>query len=460
MNRNKILAGALSLALLGMSFNAAADATEDLVNALVTKGVLTEDEGALLTKGVNGESKKNSKDIKSKLTISDKLEKATLYGDIRVRHETRQADNSAGTDSLSRNRERYKITLGVKTEIANDWYTDLALAMGSAGRSDNATLGAFSSSGDKYQDSKQTLYVKRAMIGWNAQDWLTIEAGRIKNPLYTTQMVWDKDLTWDGVALKGKWKLDNKQTEIFANLGADQISGDQKDYDVASDNATNWLLAAQVGGKHKWDSSSLKTGLTYTDYTHDTEYLTGNALYFTPTAPTADLLANMYINDLRTIEIPFTFLTMMGNGTGLKVFGDYVKNLDGDDRWKNAGNLGKDDDTAWMLGFGLASAKDFKALDKGSMAKGDWKADIWYQEVGTYSVDPNNVDSDFFDSKVNMKGTVLKAQYNIEDNVLFNVAYGHGKVNDSSNVTAGVKGDTSYDIDNMDLLQLDVTYKF
>jgi polyhydroxyalkanoate synthesis regulator phasin len=457
MNRNKILAGAVSLALLGMSFNAAADATEDLVNALVTKGVLTEDEGALLTKGVNGQSKKNSKDIKSKLTISDKLEKATLYGDIRVRHETRNAEDAASAGEISRNRERYKITLGVKTEIANDWYTDLALAMGSAGRSDNATFGS-SNSNQQYDSKKETLFVKRAMIGWKAMDWLSVEAGRIKNPLYTTQMVWDKDLTWDGVALMGKWKLDNKQTEIFANLGGNQISGDQKDYDnVGTDQATNWLLAAQVGGKHKWDNSSLKAGLTYTDHTHDTEYKTTNAAYF---VPDVNSTTATYINDLRTIETPFTFLTMMGNGTGLKVFGDFVKNLDGDDRWKNAAYAGKDDDTAWMLGFGLASAKDFKSLDKGSMAKGDWKADIWYQEVGTYSVNPNNVDSDFFDSKVNMKGTVLKGQYNIEDNVLFNVAYGHGKVNDSSTETAGVSGDTGYNIDNMDLLQLDVTYKF
>ena len=57
---------------------------------------------------------------------------------------------------------------------------DLAFAMGSKGRSDNATLG-----GGGYEESKQALYVKRAMIGWKPTKGIALEAGRIKNPLYT-----------------------------------------------------------------------------------------------------------------------------------------------------------------------------------------------------------------------------------------------------------------------------------
>ena len=48
---NKILTGAVSAAVLSLSGMVYADTTEDLVNALVTKGVLTEEEGALLSKG-------------------------------------------------------------------------------------------------------------------------------------------------------------------------------------------------------------------------------------------------------------------------------------------------------------------------------------------------------------------------------------------------------------------------
>ena len=51
--------------------------------------------------------------------------------------------------------------------------------MGSKGRSDNATLGG----GGDARQAKEELFVKRAMLGWAVNDWLTLQAGRIKNPL-------------------------------------------------------------------------------------------------------------------------------------------------------------------------------------------------------------------------------------------------------------------------------------
>lgn len=47
--------------LLGFATHASADSTTDIVNALVSKGVLTEEEGALLTKGHEGETKAQKK---------------------------------------------------------------------------------------------------------------------------------------------------------------------------------------------------------------------------------------------------------------------------------------------------------------------------------------------------------------------------------------------------------------
>ncbi len=107
------------------------DTTQDLVNALVTKGILTEDEAALLTKQHAGESKARDQKVKSKLSISKYLDEGKLYGDIRVRQEWRDADEYGGNESIDRSRQRYKITLRFKTKISENWFTDLALAMGS-----------------------------------------------------------------------------------------------------------------------------------------------------------------------------------------------------------------------------------------------------------------------------------------------------------------------------------------
>ena len=71
MKTNKMLASAMALALTTMSAQALADTTEDLINALVTKGVLTEDEGALL-------SKANDKKVKNTPTLSNKGGKFTM----------------------------------------------------------------------------------------------------------------------------------------------------------------------------------------------------------------------------------------------------------------------------------------------------------------------------------------------------------------------------------------------
>ena len=73
--------------------------------------------------------------------------------------------------------------------------------------------------------TKEELFVKRAMIGWAVNDWLTLQAGRIKNPLYTKPMVWDKDLTWDGVSWKTKYKM-SKQTTISTTGGVNTVTGD------------------------------------------------------------------------------------------------------------------------------------------------------------------------------------------------------------------------------------------
>ena len=464
--KKKLIKG-LVVSALAFSVPVFSDTTEDLVNALVTKGILTEDEAALLSKQHASESKARDQKVKSKLSISKYLDEGKLYGDIRVRQEWRSANEYGGDDSVDRSRQRYKVTLGFKTKIAEDWFTDLALAMGSKGRSDNATLG-----GGGYGEAKEEIFVKRAMVGWKPTDWLTLQAGRIKNPLYTKPMVWDKDLTWDGASWLTKYKM-SKQTTISTTGGVNTMQGDDTQSRDSADKNSQYQLSAQVFGKHKFDTKSgpsFKTGLTYTMYTnsdggvYDSDDKKHVAQVFNPSAEGNPEQTS--INDLSLIEIPADYKMMVKPGLGMTVFGDYAYNIDGDDRRKAAIDAygidgGSDDSSAYMIGIGFGSYKDFTALDEGKQKKGDWKGNLWYQEVGTYSVDPNHVDSDIFDSKVNIKGIAFKGQYMIEDNVKFNIAYAHGEINDKSvGCTPGVAGDTKMCIDEMDLIQLDLTYKF
>jgi hypothetical protein len=475
MNQFKLRGTLMAVAgvlAMGTVAPAMADSTSDVIYTLMAKGVLTEEEGHQLLDGRDKEQVAEKKAIKSagKITISDAIDNATIYGDIRVRAEHRDGEDTrvpGPSVNEDRDRGRYKVTLGVKTK-SGDFYSDLAFAMGAGGRSDNATFGGAKNSNGG--NDKETLFVKRAMVGWKATDWLTIEAGRIANPLYTTSMVWDGDLTFEGLAEKLTFKAGD--VDLFANLVQSQYLGDKKNFSnttaTTGDANNNFILAFQGGAKFKiTDSVSAKAGLTYTTYTHDR----AAGLVFAPTrsAGTATGYNALAINDLRTIEIPFE-LNIKGSGNlTYSAFGEYVHNLDGSDRAAAACGLATNasytaadkaavcaagnDDNAWMLGVGIKSAGK-------QAAAGDWDAKLWYQSVGVYSVDPNGVDSDFMDSRVNMKGWVFKSGYNVKENVVMNFAAGHAERKDSSLAAVGTGGDIGLNIDKYNLYQLDLTYKF
>ena len=97
---NKLVVSALaSTFLLGFGANAMADSTFDLVQALVTKGVLTEEEALPLLKGRENDIQLADKKVKkaAKLGISDAIDNASIYGDMRVREEYRAGhDTGAG----------------------------------------------------------------------------------------------------------------------------------------------------------------------------------------------------------------------------------------------------------------------------------------------------------------------------------------------------------------------------
>lgn len=462
-NQFKKLTVAVSGALiLGFGVNAMADSTFDLVQALVSKGVLTEEEALPLLKGRENDIHQADEKVKkaTKLSISDAIDNATIYGDIRARAEYREGEDDRPTSvTQERTRTRYKLTFGAKTK-SGDFYSDLAFAMGSGGRSDNATFGTTNGA-----NNKDNLLVKRAMLGWNVTDWLAVEAGRIANPLYTTSMVWDGDLTVEGLAEKMNFKVGS--ADVFINAFQAQYEGDRRVNDVGSNagtgGTTNELLAFQGGAKFNiTDKAAAKAALTYYTYTNN-----DIAGIFTPAVGNGSGLGTnpLATNDLQIIEIPAEISFKTDGSIGYKVFGDYAYNLDGDKRYKSAlaNSTGAtntairdagNDDKAWLLGVAIASKQDKKPK------QGDWSAKLWYQDVGVYSLDPNTPDSDFMDSRVNMKGVVLKGEYNLRDNVFVNFAAGKAKRKDSSISAVGQGGDISLNIDDYQLYQLDMTYKF
>ncbi len=457
------LAGSM---LMGFGVNAMADSTTDIVNALVAKGVLTEEEGALLTKGRTDEAAGQAKALKKagKVSVSDAIDNATVYGDIRARYEMRDGDVLSATPSglnTESDRARYKITLGVETKSGN-LYSDIAFSMGDNGRSDNTSFGDVTT-GNAYDKSKGAIFVKRAMIGWKATDWLAIEVGKMKNPLYmVSAMAFDHDIVFDGAQEKFNYKLG--ETNLFANLGQWVYTGKE----VASTNGgasttsrQNMVLAFQGGVQQAFaDNLSAKAAIGYYDYTANSSGVTAN---YIPTKGNLNTTASFAVNDLAILDIPVEVNYMVTPNIGVKPYAQYAYNTKGSDRKAAAGATVAalaNDDTAWLVGISVGSAKDLKSFEGKKMAKNDWNANLWYQSVGTYALDQNSVDSDIFDGRLNMEGTVLKAQYMAQDNVALNFTGGWGKRKNSEYGTNAPKVDIAGNIDNYSLYQFDVTYKF
>lgn len=161
MNK-KIITGAVSAAVLSLSGVVYADTTGDLVNALVTKGVLTEEEGALLSKG-HDKKKANTPVLSNKggkfsIQSADGKNEIALTG--RMHFDYRNSDlNDSDLDadnapndgeeydvdgkSISANEfEMRRARIGIKGKLDGIWKYDVVLnANGKSGKNlDTASL--------------------------------------------------------------------------------------------------------------------------------------------------------------------------------------------------------------------------------------------------------------------------------------------------------------------------------
>ena len=136
------MTGAISLALLSITNVSYADTTQDLVNALVTKGVLTEEEGALLSKG-HDKKKANTPVVTNKggkfsIQSADGKNEVALTGRMHFDYRATDVDDdaldSSDTDeydvdgkSMSDEFEMRRARIGIKGKLDGIWKYDVVL---------------------------------------------------------------------------------------------------------------------------------------------------------------------------------------------------------------------------------------------------------------------------------------------------------------------------------------------
>ena len=113
------------------------------------------------------------------------------------------------TTGRSCERERYRLRIGLRGTLLDDWFFGVRLETSASARSTNVTFGDDTSTtspggGGPFAKGSDGIYVGQAYGGYKGFPGFTFTGGRMPNPFVTTLMVWDDDINPEGLA--EQWK--------------------------------------------------------------------------------------------------------------------------------------------------------------------------------------------------------------------------------------------------------------
>lgn len=164
------------------------------------------------------------------------------------------ADRYLNVDG-DRNRARLRARVGIASEVGEGFTGALRLASGdnSAPVSTNQVLG-----GGGGNFSKYALWLDRAWVRYQAGAeqgrWFGATLGRMDNPFFATDLVWDDDLGFDGLTLQARLPVAAGVTP-FVTVGGFPLYSTA--FDFAADQPSKrgsfdkWLFGAQLGAEWK-----------------------------------------------------------------------------------------------------------------------------------------------------------------------------------------------------------------
>jgi len=239
-----------------------------LVNKLVEKGILTPYEGQILKAEAKEEAAKELAEGKA-ITAPSWTQRIKVKGDVRFRTQVDWQDNHDNSNG-SRVRNRIRGRLGVEGKVNDQIAAGIRLVTGSDdARSTNQTL---SDDGDGTFGHPEA-HLDKYYIKWtpelpnnlgNATFW----GGKFSNPMQKTELLWDSDITLDGVGaqfMSSPFNLGDVSTNLYSNGGYFWLLGDQWT------KGDPMLISLQGGLKmdliKDWDAG-LNMGVAYYDFTN------------------------------------------------------------------------------------------------------------------------------------------------------------------------------------------------
>ena len=358
-----------------------------------------------------------------------------------------QAIGTTGNTTDSRERWRLRARLGLSAKISDMVSGTIRLATGSDNTplSTNQTLG---NTADKY-----SIWVDEAYLKLDPAKWFTVSGGRIPNPWFSTNLVWHNDLTFEGVAAKTTYHFDDRRSAYFT-AGVFPLQ------DIAPNAGTKakskWLVGLQGGVDLVAQSGSkAKFGLALYDY-KNVEGIPDTAaglLDYDATKPQFHQKGNTTFPDPYAPHNPklaskFRELNLTGQldianfaPTHVILTADYVRNI-GFDQAEIAKRTGYIVDKQ-NAGFQLQMTVGRPKI----AARGDWQAFVGYRHLQADAVLDAFTDSDFHLGGTDTKGYFIGGSYGLDKNTWLSLRW--------------LSADSIYGPPlGIDVLQLDLNAKF
>ncbi|MCU0588423.1 MAG: putative porin [Syntrophobacteraceae bacterium] len=371
-----------------------------------------------------------AKDARLASSSSDWAQRVRFGGDIRLRYqgEFYDKDNAAflkvgknGTVSgdllnttQDRNRFRIRARLSASARIHETLSANMRISTGNEDDpvSTNETLGDYF--------NKDGIVLDQAYLHWKPLESLNFWGGRHPSPFFHTDLVWDHDLNFEGVAgsytheLSDRWKL-------FATAGAFPLQ------ELEFTERDKWLYGVQVGAEARPDPDvTAKVGVAYYDYVNTVGK--ANTIQRPDendhTAPLFVQKGNTLFNiEPQGIRVALASEFRELNVTGqldigywkpvhVILVGDYVRNL-GFDKTDVARRTSirsiPEEVEGYQLGLqvGHPKARSFMA----------WNAYLYYKHLEADAVMDAFTDSDFHGGGTNAEGWILGAELGLYKNV-------------------------------------------
>jgi hypothetical protein len=386
-------------------------------------------------------------DIAMRLGQMDWAQRIRFGGDIRLRYEGNYFDKNNAillrpdnpgeilNTTEDRTLHRYRVRVHVKASLLDDREVNVGkVEFGArvATGNDKNPVSTNDTLGDTF--NKDGIVLDQAYLKWSYKPnrrifgklpQLSLTGGRMPNPFFHTDLVWDGDLNFEGLALDLRSDtLADNPWKAFLTAGAFPLQEEEfSDKD-------KWLYGGQIGLAYKRPLGlSGMLGIAYydyknivgtandpfrpglTDFTAPQFQQKGNTLFDIDPGPG---IRTALASEFQLINVTAKLIYDYWSPVHLVLTADYAKNLGFDqaDVARRTGNPNVKEETE---GYQFGLMVGYPSI----LGFGDWNVFLNYKYLEADSVLDAFTDSDFHLGGTNAKGWILGGRFGIYKNVWF-----------------------------------------